>query len=57
MHVTASQMNRGDTGSMIGSRTAEIMAATARNTESGWAQGHGTGIQTDVHGSSSGGMM
>ncbi|MGB3225654.1 MAG: hypothetical protein WBB23_22895 [Desulforhopalus sp.] len=39
------------TGSIIDSRKAEIKAATARNTKSGSAKGHGTGMQTDVHGS------
>lgn len=55
---TMQQGNMG-TGQMnsAGSRNAEIMAATARNTESGWAEGHGTGMQTDVHGNEGGGMM
>jgi hypothetical protein len=42
---------------MMGSRANEIMGATARNTESGWAEGHGTGMQTNTGRNEGGGMM
>ena len=42
---------------MMGSRASEIMGATARNTESGWAEGHGTGMQTNTGRNEGGGMM
>ena len=55
--MDAEQMNSRDIGSIMVSRTAEIMAATDRNIESGWAQGHGIGMQTDVYDNPSGGMI
>ncbi len=42
---------------MMGFRASEIMGATARNTESGWAEGHGTGMQTNTGRNEGGGMM
>lgn len=42
---------------MMDNRATEIMSATARNTESGWAEGHGVGLQTGVHNSKDAGLM
>jgi len=42
---------------MMDSRASEIMGATARNTESGWAEGHGTGMQTNTGQHEGDGMM
>ena len=50
-------LSGADSSSMLGSRTDEIMNATARNTESGWSEGHGSGMQTNTGQDRDGGMM
>jgi hypothetical protein len=49
-----SQMNSGSgmtgSGSKMAAQSEEMMGATARNTKSGWSQGHGAGMQTDMSG-------
>ncbi len=58
MGNVGSQMNKGtgmtggtgmtNSGSMMASQSEEMMGATARNTKSGWSQGHGAGLQTNM---------
>ena len=50
-------LSGADSSSIMGSRTDEIMNATARNTESGWSEGHGSGMQTNTGQDRDGGMM
>jgi len=50
-------LSGADSSSMMGARTDEIMNATARNTESGWSEGHGSGMQTNTGQDRDGGMM
>jgi len=51
------QMNTTRPGAMTGFRSTEILSATVRNTESGWARGHGMGLQTGVQTSEGDDMM
>lgn len=51
------QMNSGEPGSMVGIQSSEVMSAPARDTASGQAKGHDTGIKTGVQRNGNGGMM